>query len=482
MESKVNILKVGMDFNKSIEQVDTKRINTLTEATLLRNLYSPLFEYDENGNLVTGLVKNYYWDNGSLILEIMDRSLNSDGSSIDANDVLLSLKRLIIDGENLHGDLKEIICPNFSLKSVNDECPGMQVNEGKLIFTPINSSVGQHLIQLLASVDYRIIPRRAIDWTESKNKIVNYQLTSGPYYIESYDNVGHLKLKANIYHYMYSKDMPQVIECLPALGRSAAELFIKNEIDLIPTTTTISVDDLNLINDSKMPYEIYKTHKIRIKLLFFSKSAMKNFTVSERFAAANVLESEYRKIILPFEEDTVQFFQDFGEGYLSADQIESIIVLRKNTILLNKKSIFQLGIYKSSLPKWEHFFTNNLNFTHKIISRHPVETEIELRPDIYSGINDVAFNASLPLISYNLKQGHFGNYGPDSNQKIIEYMKLENKQDRILFLNHLHFETLKKCAIYPLSASPYIAVLNNKWKLKLNPYFAATELWQIRKN
>lgn len=133
-------MKMATVFKKSSPQLDPAAINSIEEYELVQNLYRPLVEYDLSHNLVPGLAKNFYWEGESLIFEFdPSRVVTFDGDSVTAEDAARSLKRAIFYGKTGHGDLRTFLCPNQKLKSIDDSCPGINTEQGKLILTPVKS-------------------------------------------------------------------------------------------------------------------------------------------------------------------------------------------------------------------------------------------------------------------------------------------------------------------------------------------------------
>lgn len=474
-------LRVAFDYNKALTHLDPAQVNVLSEAILLRNLYSSLFEYDLNGGIVTGLAESFEWLNGELRIDLRQEPVMSSGRVVSPGDVVLSLKRLMVSDKNLHGDLKEILCPGVKLANISAECPGLTSNEKSVFLKPASDRLAKLLIPLLATVDYRILPAEAFDQSKPDIPIFRFDVTSGPYFATAFDTFGNVELQANPHHYAYSPNMPQKVHFLSLSGSEAVSAFVSGHIDVIPTSTAITASDLAMMQEQVPDLHLSKTFNLKIKMIFFGRSALSKFSPAERFALAREVRPMFNKIILPFEQPTIEFFQDFASGYLTDDQRQVLTNQRESASVVPPKTKAKLGLITRSASKWSTFLAEHKNFEASYSDVHPLEQTIEDRPDIFGGINDVAFNRSISVLSYNLRQGVFGLFENQSERWLQQYFEASNENDTLTMINKLHFDALTNCVLYPLAAAPYTLFARGGWKGNLNPYFSSTELWTIRK-
>lgn len=147
---------------------------------------------------------------------------------------------------------------------------------------------------------------------------------------------------------------------------------------------------------------------------------------------------------------------------------------------MNRKiSIHTNPVFKKN---WEEFLNLHKDIVEPSWSETVVmQLPLDQRADVAFGYTDVAFNSSIAILSYSLKQGYFGLSPNDSDLWFKKFLAQKDRESQIELINQLHFNALKNCSIYPIGTSPYIAVSNKSWKVTLNPYFAATPLWLIRK-
>jgi hypothetical protein len=475
-----NSISIGFIYLRKVADLDPVQVKTLTDATILRNLYSSLFDYDLNGNIVTSLAESFSWENGTLKIKLKKQNIGSDGNPITAYDAEISLRRLMLDGENLHGDLKNIICPGHTLKKILDPCPGIKSDDDFLYITPSSEILAKQLIQLLASVDYRIIPARSIDMTSNFPKIINYKITSGAYSLHEQIDEESFILKANENHFLFSEDMPLFVKAISVLNKPVDELFTNGIIDLVPTTVVLTKEVYNSILEKNQNLNIQTTFNLMIRTLIFTKNAIKDFTAGHRFKIAKLIEQRLLEIRYPKEKETFEFFQSFGEGYLNNLQKEEIKSARDKTydLELPKRASFSINPSKKNL--WLDFLEKNKEIEARWIKTNAYEYKHEDRPDVFTTFTDVAFNSSAAILAYSLKQGYFGIYDKEADDWFKKFLSTESREEQIKQVNELHFNALKNCYIYPIGSSPYIAIANKKWKVTLNPYFAATPFWLIR--
>lgn len=470
------VLKVGIYLGTSIEEIDTLNITTGTEATIIRNLYSPLVDYDHNAQLVTGIAKTFYWENNNLIFEFSDKVKLNSGRYIDAYDAYYSIKRLIKDGKNLHGDIRLLLCNGKKINTIDEECPGLKVKDGKLIFTLEKEEYKELILPLLASVDFRIIPRECFD--HATLKIIDFSNTTGPFYLEK---SGQLKLKANINHYFYSEKIPQEIQLINFNSKDIVEKFISEEIDLIPTVTTLSQSGFDKIQASTSNFDLFSTYPIKIRLVRFSKKAINTYSSIERFSIGKKIEADLFDSKILFEQPTSQFFQSFGQGYLDENQIKEVEALKKKSFNQKLSKRPTLGVAKNNIKDWDRFFKNNPEFDPMPTEKSPSSLDVNDRPDSFLAMTDVAFNSGVPLLSYNLKQGTFGLFGNEAEIWLKDFIETSNQSEKLNKLNQLHYNAIRNCTIYPISSAPYVAIVRKPWKINFNKFFQASNFWQITK-
>jgi len=466
----------------NVLDLDPIKIVTLSEATILRSLYLSVFEYDLNGNIINGLAESFEIKNNLLAIKIRQDSIVSDGGTVSAEDVAFNLKRLMLKENYNYTDLKNLLCPNHTVEKIEDLCPGLKYNDNELLLTISDSKYMSHLIELLASVYYKVVPKRAFDLTGKNPVIKNFKLVTGGFYIDTeQSNNEIIILKPNIHSHLYSNKIPQEIKIIFSDNQSVAEDFLNGKIDIIPTINPVSQKNLDLITNSGKTFQILKTLDLKIKAYFFSKNAINNFTSEQRFEISKKLLERAKKYLFPYEQEVSQFFQKNDIGGLNEEQSQEIHLLRTKQYKNTFKKKMRILASPHAKSTWEEFFKENTAYVEPYwTSEIPFKISQNKRPEIYGAFADVSFNSSIATLSYALSQGFFGLYDRDADAWLMKYFSLNNKEEKIKFVNELHYNALKNCFFIPIAKSPYFAISNKKWNIQLNPYFAAMPLWLIR--
>ena len=74
---------------------------------------------------------------------------------------------------------------------------------------------------MLAAIDFAIIPRSSVE--PRTLKIIDMKETSGPYFVDSDDGTGKIKLRLNPNHYHYSSDIPDEVTLVPMTAPQKGE-------------------------------------------------------------------------------------------------------------------------------------------------------------------------------------------------------------------------------------------------------------------
>lgn len=479
-EGKIMELNVAFVGDSNIKSFDTRKISNQSQTFLLRNLFSPLVDYDKNGQLVTAIAERFWWENDSLIFSFGENTRASNGTLIAAEDAAISIKRLIKDGNNKHGDIGLILCENnIDRSKIFEFCPGITVKDGNLILTPTKKEYKDYLLPLLASVDFRIFPKASLD--SNFDEIVDYSITSGPYFVsEIYPDK--FVLRANKHSYLFNENIADTVNLLFVKATEVVELFNSNKIDLIPSNIPLNKTQyFDLENSNKEGIDIFKTYNLKIFGVFFTDTGLTDFTADERFYTGKALIEPMEKARGYFNVNTSEFFQDFGEGYLNDSQLKTIERLRESQHELKFKRKIRIAVTKMYEDRWAGFFEKYPMFEKVLIDTSPIPESMMKFVDAYIVAVDVAFNSSPSLLAFSLKQGYFGIYKDNLDLWFRNYINL-GKNEQLNELNTLHFNSLKNCNLYPVTKAPYIAISKKPWKIDLNKYFAATNLWQIYKN
>lgn len=147
----------------------------------------------KDAEIIGGVAEEFNWVGNDLHLKIRHDLKTASGIPITSEDVVLSLKRLIILSGNTHGNFKDLVCPGAELKSLTENCAGISSKSNVVILKA--GTKKSFLLPMLTAIDFAIIPKGSID--PKTLAIVNYKETSGPYFVEQDSEQGRLVLKAN---------------------------------------------------------------------------------------------------------------------------------------------------------------------------------------------------------------------------------------------------------------------------------------------
>lgn len=477
-------LKISWYTDLNLENHDPADIQFAAPAVLLMNLYSSLLIYNNKSEIDFALAEYLNWISDSEIEFKFNTNLRSSKNDpITAEDAYLSFKRLMVKQTNTHGDLQNFLCPGLKLNSMNDDCPGLRYEKNSLFLKSADPSLAKFLLPLIASCDFGIIPKNAIDWNSADLKIIDYANTSGPFFVDSTNEKGEHILKANKNSPLYDINMPQTVEIKPVLDNSSPIKLQNGEIDMITTIDRARPEDLLQFENNKQ-YFLHQTSGLEVTKLQITSKGQYNLTERERLSLGFLIKNKMAKSWskeTAFKE-TDQFFPAFGEAGLSDLKLNEIRNLYKESGELPKKKI-KISVEGYRLEEFKKIFSSEENIEFVRFSGRPSLKKFEDMEDGYIVPGDTGFYENISLISYYMTTGSFGYADKKSaNKWIQDYIKIEDKSERLAKLKQLHFEVLAKGIIVPISITPYYAVARNDWKLDFHRHFAGTPLWMMRKN
>ena len=456
-------LKIGVFLDQLAYPIDPSNNPNITNAFFSNNLYSNLIDVDENNNYQNELVSKYWFDNehNKLYLEFEE-------SRVTAKDAEFSLRRLIVQNKQLHADFWNIIC---EVNESSLKCMERIYVEGQtLVIKYSDADKAQYILPTLASVDYKIIPKAAFDTKDyEKATIVDYKITSGYYHLEVRDHKNFFVKNENVRDDIFLEYELINMNADSLIGDKSDLLL--SHIDIISTTVVIQREVYEKL--ARRNWNIFKSHNISIYLLAFSRNIMQKTTASERFNYAGRMNNEAGKLVtLANAEKTIEFFQDYGQGFLNTSQKNDIIQLRSQESSLIDKKI----TYGTKFPdKWSTFTKNNPDILITKNDQFPINMKTEEQPDMFIISNDASFDLSLSLISYAANVGLLDM----TKAEVDEFANLKNEDEKISFINKVHFKTLKECKIYPMWSSPYHTAFNGHYEHNLSKFNSRTLLWKI---
>lgn len=421
------------------------------------------------GQIICGLCSSFKIEQQIIRFFFKNPSKTIDGYSVDAVSAKISLDRIMRSETNTHG----------SLMSYLDSMSGepIQLKDDQLLIKVAKPEWTQFVINLLASMDFSIVPKESLD--SQKEKILDYRNTSGLYYVDSSDESGRIHLKANANHKSYTAKMPMQVNFIPVRIGEAFEAFMKKEIDMIDPTYYAYKDDIELILKNLPNARLHKTLNIGLTNLVFSSRAMILSRPSDRIAAALAIKNIFLKKTAPIfgAELTDQFFQSFGQGFITSEQHQFLKDrIEKSSHQSNYKFVLGLTeVYR----KWisQDDFPNYI--TLKFFKQSPGFLPESEKPDIYIRSGDSSFDEDISALSYLFSLGTFSLNKEDGARWIQNYMNIPSKKERIEKLRALHYEMLFSIKVFPIISRPYIAVCNSKWDLDFPKIYAGSPLWKV---
>lgn len=477
-------VRISWYAGSKIETHDPADIQFAAPAVLLMNLYTSLLVFNNKSEIDLGLIKAFNWVSDSEIEFVFNANLRSSKNDlITAKDAYLSFKRLMVKQTNTHGDLQNFLCPGIKLNNIKDECPGLRYKENSLFLKATDPKLAKFLIPLIANCDFGIIPANAIDWLSSDLKIIDYANTSGPYFVEATNDKGEHVLRANKNSPLYHSEMPQKVQIIPVLDASSPTKLTIGEIDMISTIDRTQPDDV-LALEQNSEYNVHKTSDLKVTAMEFTSVGQEKLTEKERLALGSLIK---RVTINSWPSQTAlkkadQFFPPFGEASLSGIQLQEIQKLYENSGSVPSKKI-RISVESFKLEFYKNLFEDYKNIEFIKFNGMPNSKKDEDMEDALIVPGDTGFYENISLISYYMNTGSFGyNDKKIANDWIQNYIKIDDKSERLAKLKQLHFEVLAKGIIVPISITPYYAVARKDWKLDFHRHFAGTPLWMMRKN
>jgi MarR-like DNA-binding transcriptional regulator SgrR of sgrS sRNA len=479
-------LKVGFLGNKPIADYEPTNIHFVYEYLLLENIYSPLVELDPSGQLVPGVAESFRWENDSLHLKIRQMR-TQNGTPITPDDIVFSLKRLLVLSQNTHGNFKDVICPGKTLHSVADDCPGIRSEGQEVILTPADAGkMRAFLLPMLAAIDFAIIPKSSVD---SKTlKILNFKETSGPYFVDQDDGNGHTVLKINPLHYHASQKMAQTVLLKPTslTGlHNAMDAFAQGDVDHLMTSNGAKLEDLLAYAKSHSDVDVHATAQIRKHMLVFTNRGMKELSLEQRrwigsLVKASIL-SKMNGVV--GYETADQFFPPTGDGSLSKDELHTIALNRPNPAPI---PALRIGMLRAvDLENWAGVIRENIPSATiyremQLPELYDYSEKAEEEPHAFIASVDTGFLEDIGLLSYWLNAGLLGLSKSERQIWLAKYMATGDQKTRLLALHDLHLNAIENAAAVPLLSSSFIAITRKPWKMDLSNLFVNNQLWLVK--
>ena len=470
-------------YKRPLSVYDPALIENAAQHIVLQNMYSPLLEYTNDGELTSAIASSFGWEGNEAHFRIRPGLKTIDGTPIDAYDVENTLKRLFILKSNTHGDLKSIICPGVKLMSLSDNCPNIEVRQnGALLVVKLKKS-NTYLFPMFTAMDYAIIPNKSLD--RESLKIIDYRNTSGPYWADE-NTDEHLVLRANPHNFHYSGKMPQKVEFLYITGGKSdtpLEMFIDKKTNHIVTVGSSPEILLRHFSDKK-DVAMHLTEPMWLRYVTFTTRGRQELAEKQRIRIANTLKKILLDEFLKLNGyvDATQLFPSFGKGGLSAEEllrIKTKYAAEPGEDIFTGKMIAWF-FPKRYIPRLKENFPNT-----EFVDGAKVPCFIDLKsrdasyPQFYFAGTDMGFQEDISLLSYKIKTEIFHLTGKDGEDWIKKYIEEEADEKKIRMLKGLHYNALYKADTVPLVFCPYVSVARNPWKMNFPRYTYDNNFWQL---
>ena len=489
--SRETTLRVAFPNNGNADSYEPTQIHFTDEYVFLESIYSPLVELsNERGVPVSSVAHEFYWKGGELHFVIRDGLRTIDGHKIGVDDVITSLKRLLVLSKNTHGDFKNLVCPDIRPETMERDCPRIKKQGDNTLVLDLGEQK-DFVIPMLAAIDFAIVPRSSID--PETLKIVDYRNTSGPYYVERDEGGGNIVLKANPTHFHYGPDMPQEIVLVPTRGmdrdKVVDELYKSGKLDHITTIGGLFPSELTPMNPKDNNF--YESIPIQTELAYITEKGRQRLPLKERLAFAKSLQKAFHEYYggrVGYKEIR-QFFITTKGGQGFSPEIENSLreSFEKVPMERSGEEIF-LGILKSKGAVLENYemlarkYMPQLKVEQsKNIPAFSKMTDEEM-PDYMIVSTDSGFLEDIGLLSYTMNAGYFGLSPKEGKAWLADYMNTQDKKERLDKIDKMHAKSLAEGLMIPLIAAPYVAVIKKPWKMHFSPLFANNQFWKIRRD
>lgn len=481
-------LKVAFPNNLPSKSYEPTRIHLAPEYIFLENTFSPLVELSpEDASIRSGISDKWEWKNDELHFFIREGMKTIDGKPITAEDAAFSLKRLLVRTQNTHGNLKDLVCGGFEVKSIEDLCPGISFKNNELILKIAGKSA--FILPMLTGIDFAIIPKSSVD--PKTLDIIDYRNTTGPYYVSHDSETGDIELTANKNHYHYSDKIPQKIQLVPVDPKNKSgslQLFKEEKIDLITTIDSVRPEEVYELSQNIKKSELHSTSNIRTFALFFTERGLKELSVDQRIIIGKKIKESIggHFLKLPGYENTNQFFPQHGDGAIDSTKAQEIANRSSPKASLDKLNlditivrVGDVGVYQKSISEAMPGAKVTEGTTSPAFQKFDKLSDM---PHAYIGGPDTGFNEDISLISYSLTAGFFGLNKKERQVWLADYMSKPNKSDRLQMLQKIHESALREALFVPLFSGPYTALARSGWKIHLSKILANNPLWLITRD
>lgn len=477
-------LRVAFPYDKPVSFYEPTNIHLAPEYFFLEYIYSPIVEIGKEGELAPAIAESFEWKGDDLHLKIRDDLMTISGTKITADDVVFSLKRLLVKTGNTHGDFRTLVCGENPFSSVDDSCPGI-IQHGNVIVLKAGKRK-TFLLPMLAAIDFAIIPRTSVD--PKTLQIINYKETSGPYFVADDDGRGNIVLKANPKHFHYSPKMPQTVYLAPTDPKdmtASLSAFKAGKIDFITTIDAARPERVIDFSREVSNAKLHTTMNIRSFVLAFSKRGLAELSPEQRVLIGKKVKEAFLSGFKDASgyQESFQFFPSFADGGLSKEDVAVLHNRQQKADGSLPKKLKLVVVRLGDKEKFVNMFKDVLPGVEIEVGTPPEFTKYEKpedMPQMFLAGPDTGFLEDIGLISYSLSSGLFGMTKPEREKWLSDYMLVTSKEERLEKLRGLHKQVLTEPVIIPLMVAPYVALIKDDWALDFPQYYGNSPLWLIR--
>jgi Bacterial extracellular solute-binding proteins, family 5 Middle len=473
-----------------IQMFDTANIKTADEYLILRNLFSPLFDTADNGELQGVLAESSQWVGDTVQIRLRDGVRTLDGHPITAKDAAFSLKRLLVLGKNTHARLGDIFPNCRGITSPYQECADITAaDQNVLILRPENEKIW--LLDTLTSQDFAIIPSGSVD--PKTLAIIDYRNTSGPYAVTQADSVSGFVAVANPGHPLIQSNPEHPREIFFKAFATAdlgalPEKFIAKEFNYYPKYFIPSSAQIAKImkDQGSTDVRVHETELNFTRVLRFTKRGLTELTEAQRFALGNRITAAYRKHFSDSGAQMIEatsFYSPSADGALSKSEIAAIDARRKAaglgaastgaaadaaheggavSVLLiagcfeGSKSSIKTAIEPSALGFELVEYID-------VIANMRSDTKQVVEPHFYLTAMDADPKASLSGITNVVQSMYF-----HDDQSVIDgwlknYAKEQSRETRLNMLREAHFNALNSAYLVPIYSTATALMVRKPW-------------------
>lgn len=479
-------------------KADPAKIVSAYDYNIARNLWSRLFEFDSDGLLRMMFATNISWvSETELRVELKREFVTRSGWRVRAEDAYLSFKRIMSLKTNTHGSLASLICPGVSLSSIETPCPGIQLEGDTLVLKVVDQRFAKFLIPLLTSADYSIIPSSAVDWRSAGYPIVNFQETSGVYWLSDslFSSDADAVLLANSDHPFLTTATPREIHVYDFYSRSQVpsqivELWRQEKIKWIVKAQSIPSELIKEICEQEVPFYFRHSEHIRLEFIDWTERGIKRFSAEERryinsrfksaFLQSDLAKgSEARQVI-----EAHQFYPPESEAALAPDFLEEISRLPQKNPTPSSATVYNMTFRSDFWP----ILSVALKPMIADAKFSPPERwdglmkslPSESMPDIVFGAVDTDFDHRLSQLVYASKMGMMGfQVSMPGEDWIQSYLDSDSKVERTNLVRDLHGTALRSGYTQPLILTTYSDLINKRARVDRYPFRASVPFWSI---